>query len=278
MITRSPFAAVRRYLSASGLAMPSQRVRFSSTRRSNEYSEGSVLSSQYAMRTATLNVPAGASSHPFGTVFRRRCVRANHENLVARRGLRFYSHRPARNRRTAAARGDGNHQPEGTRSRGMSDQHEKRLSWLAFVYDSALKHGVFRPADVISHATPEVLAKDLPKELLIRIFEVAFDAGKLTPEGMLGVAPPSTLVKHIGAGAVRAFELQAGRAPGGRPTLKPPAPMPYTPETHITTETQAAPPPPPPFVSSPPVPPPIPSAPVEPALAAGGEPAARPAG
>src|SRR4051812_47943344 len=79
----------------------------------------------------------------------------------------------------------------------MSDQHEKRLSWLAFVYDSALKHGVFRPADVIVHATPEVLAKDLPKELLIRTFEVAFDAGKLTPEGILGVAPPATLSKHI---------------------------------------------------------------------------------
>lgn len=79
----------------------------------------------------------------------------------------------------------------------MSDQIEKRLTWLAFVYDSAIKHGVFRPADVVVHATPDVLARDLPKELLIRIFEVAFDAGKLTPEGMLGVAPPSTLVKHI---------------------------------------------------------------------------------
>ena len=79
----------------------------------------------------------------------------------------------------------------------MSDQHEKRLSWLAFVYDSAIKHGVFRPADVVVHATPEVLAKDLPKELLIRMFEVAFDTGKLTPEGMLGVTPPATLVKHI---------------------------------------------------------------------------------
>ena len=46
----------------------------------------------------------------------------------------------------------------------MSDQTEKRLTWLALVYDSALKHGVFRPADVIVHATPEVIAKDLPKE------------------------------------------------------------------------------------------------------------------
>jgi hypothetical protein len=79
----------------------------------------------------------------------------------------------------------------------MSEQNEKRLSWLAFVYDSAIKHGVFRPADVITHATPEVIARDLPKELVIRIFEVAFDAGKLTPEGILGVAPPSTLAKHI---------------------------------------------------------------------------------
>ena len=81
--------------------------------------------------------------------------------------------------------------------RGMSDHTEKRLSWLAFVYDAAIKHGVFRPADVVLHATPEVLARDLPKELVIRIFEVAFEAGKLTPESILGVTPPSTLVKHI---------------------------------------------------------------------------------
>ena len=82
----------------------------------------------------------------------------------------------------------------------MADQTEKRLSWLAFVYDSAIKYGVFRPADVVTHATPEVLANKLPTELLIRIFEVAFDAGKLTAEGILnGVAPPSTLVKHIPA-------------------------------------------------------------------------------
>ena len=82
----------------------------------------------------------------------------------------------------------------------MSDQTDKRqqsLSWLAFVYDSAIKHGVFRPADVIVHATPEVIAKDLPKELVIRIFEVAFEAGKLTPESILGVSPPTTMVKHV---------------------------------------------------------------------------------
>ena len=101
----------------------------------------------------------------------------------------------------------------------MSDQNEKRLTWLAFVYDSAIKHGVFRPADVVVHATPEVLAQHLPKELIIRLFEVAFDAGKLTPEGVLGVAPPSTLVKHIAPSTlwdvVRDAAARHGIAGGG---------------------------------------------------------------
>jgi len=81
----------------------------------------------------------------------------------------------------------------------MSDPNEKRLSWLALVFDSAIKHGVLRAADVILHATPEILARDLPRELVVRMFEGAFSAGKLTPESVLAVAPPTTLVKHISA-------------------------------------------------------------------------------
>lgn len=82
----------------------------------------------------------------------------------------------------------------------MSDPSDKRLAWLSSVFDSAIKHGVFRPADVITHATPDVIARDLPRELVIRIFEVAFDAAKLTPEGILGVAPPATLTRHMAPG------------------------------------------------------------------------------
>ena len=98
----------------------------------------------------------------------------------------------------------------------MSEQIEKRQAWLSSVYNSAIKHGVFSPADVLTHVTPEVLALDLPKELVVRLFDLAFEAGKMTPLAVLGVAPPSTLVKYVAPvilwGAVRAAAARQGIA------------------------------------------------------------------
>ena len=76
-------------------------------------------------------------------------------------------------------------------------QSDKRQDWLAFVFDEALKQGVLAPSNVLSHATPEVLAGHLPRELMVKVFATAFSTGKLTPEGILAVAPPATLVKYV---------------------------------------------------------------------------------
>jgi hypothetical protein len=74
---------------------------------------------------------------------------------------------------------------------------EARLGWLAFTIDEALRLGVMQPAHLLSHVTPEVLAERLPRELMVKVFASAFSTGKLTPEGILAVAPPATLVRHV---------------------------------------------------------------------------------
>lgn len=83
----------------------------------------------------------------------------------------------------------------------MNEQtKEKQLGWLAYTLDDALRLGVIQPAQILHHATPEVLAEKLPRELMVKVFASAFSTGKLTPEGILSVAPPATLVRHIDAG------------------------------------------------------------------------------
>lgn len=76
-------------------------------------------------------------------------------------------------------------------------ENEKRLGWLAYTLDEGMRLGVFSPSDLLLHATPEVLAEHLPRELMVKVFASAFSTGRLTPEGILAVAPPSTLVRHV---------------------------------------------------------------------------------
>src|SRR5450631_3209049 len=85
-----------------------------------------------------------------------------------------------------------------TEGRSMEPQQDDlKLTWLAHVIDEGLRLGVLHPANVLAHATPEVLAGNLPRDLMVKVFASAFSTGKLTPEGILSVAPPSTLVRHV---------------------------------------------------------------------------------
>lgn len=79
----------------------------------------------------------------------------------------------------------------------MAHESESALGWLSAVLDEAMRLGVLQPAVLLAHATPEVLAERLPRDLMVKVFASAFATGKLTPEGILEVAPPATLVLHI---------------------------------------------------------------------------------
>lgn len=109
----------------------------------------------------------------------------------------------------------------------MAHESESGLGWLAHVLDEALRLGVMPPAVLLAHATPEVLAERLPRDLMVKVFASAFATGKLTPEGILEVAPPATLVLHVAPtilwAAVRDAAARAGmvepseQAPGNSP-------------------------------------------------------------
>ena len=109
----------------------------------------------------------------------------------------------------------------------MSEQTEKRLSWLAwlaFVYDSALKHGVFRPADVLTHATPDILANHLPPELLSKVLAASLAAGTMTPERVLETVTPQLLALHLPHdvlwACIAAAAARAGVTTGAKPNGK----------------------------------------------------------
>ncbi len=87
--------------------------------------------------------------------------------------------------------------------------------------ESGLEHSIFGPADVLAHATPDVLATHLPPELLSKVLAASLAAGAMTPERVLETVTPELLAKHlphdvlwacIAAAAARAGVTGAGRS------------------------------------------------------------------
>lgn len=77
---------------------------------------------------------------------------------------------------------------------GMSDQ---RQAWFARVVESGLQNEIFKPSDVLQHATPEVLANHLPPDLLSKVLASSLAAGAMTPERVLETVTPELLARHL---------------------------------------------------------------------------------
>jgi hypothetical protein len=77
---------------------------------------------------------------------------------------------------------------------GLSDQ---RQAWFARVVESGLQNQIFNPADVLAHATPDVLATHLPPDLLSKILASSLAAGSMTPERVLETVTPELLARHL---------------------------------------------------------------------------------
>lgn len=56
---------------------------------------------------------------------------------------------------------------------------------------------MFSPADVLAHATPDVLATHLPPELLSKVLASSLAAGSMTPERVLETVTPEQLARHL---------------------------------------------------------------------------------
>lgn len=74
---------------------------------------------------------------------------------------------------------------------------DQRQAWFARVMESGLENDIFAPADVLAHATPDVLASHLPPELLSKVLQASLAAGSMTPERVLETVTPELLAKHL---------------------------------------------------------------------------------
>jgi hypothetical protein len=74
---------------------------------------------------------------------------------------------------------------------------DPRKAWFANVVKSGLDNEIFNPADVLAHATPDVLANHLPPELLSKVLQASLAAGSMTPERVLETITPDVLAAHV---------------------------------------------------------------------------------
>ena len=74
---------------------------------------------------------------------------------------------------------------------------DQRQAWFQRVVESGLQHQMFSPADVLAHATPDVLARHLPPELLSKVLASSLAAGSMTPDRVLETVTPEQLARHL---------------------------------------------------------------------------------
>jgi hypothetical protein len=74
---------------------------------------------------------------------------------------------------------------------------ERGTGWLGYALQEGIKHGLTDAREMLAHATPEVLVAQLPRELTSQLIAGALKTGRLTPESVLEVAPPSVLAEHL---------------------------------------------------------------------------------
>ena len=74
---------------------------------------------------------------------------------------------------------------------------EARQRWFARMMESGLEQKIFAPSDVLTHATPDVLATNLPPELLSKVLASSLAAGAMTPERVLETVTPEVMSQHL---------------------------------------------------------------------------------
>ena len=74
---------------------------------------------------------------------------------------------------------------------------EARQRWFARMTESGLEQKIFAPSDVLTHATPDVLATNLPPELLSKVLAASLAAGAMTPERVLETVTPEVMSQHL---------------------------------------------------------------------------------
>jgi len=72
-----------------------------------------------------------------------------------------------------------------------------RTRWYTDVLEAALETKLLTEQDLLAHMTPSVLAKALPKDVLVRMFESALTSGSMSPKAVVQAATPQLLAEHV---------------------------------------------------------------------------------
>jgi hypothetical protein len=72
-----------------------------------------------------------------------------------------------------------------------------RQRWFSQVLQSGLELDIFGPGQVLAHVTPEIMANNLPPDIMSQVLQASLSAGAMTPERVLETLSPELLAEHI---------------------------------------------------------------------------------
>ncbi len=75
--------------------------------------------------------------------------------------------------------------------------NDARQRWFAQMMASGLDNKIFAPADVLAHATPDILANNLPPDLMSKVLSASLAAGAMTPDRVLETVTPDVMGAHL---------------------------------------------------------------------------------
>jgi hypothetical protein len=99
--------------------------------------------------------------------------------------------------------------------------HGARQRWFTHILKAGLEEKIWAAPHVLGYVTAEVMAHNLPPELMSKILATSLASGSMTPEKLLDVLTPEVLAEHIpldvlwacvAAGAERAGVTNAERS------------------------------------------------------------------
>lgn len=74
---------------------------------------------------------------------------------------------------------------------------DNRRMWLSIVLEEGLNLRILTPEDILRHATPSIIATDLPPPLVASLIEAGLAEGVFNPEVLVHHLGPKTLAEHM---------------------------------------------------------------------------------
>jgi hypothetical protein len=97
---------------------------------------------------------------------------------------------------------------------------KNRVSWYAELVQAGLDTKILSEADVLAHATPAVLIKALPRDVLANVFDRALTSGTMSPSEVVRTAGAPVLAEHVPLAVLWACIVAAAER-AGIPAAKP---------------------------------------------------------